>query len=1374
MRKAVKSLLVLAVSAIALSDARAQGEPGFRVVVHAENPISSLPRGTVAEMFVDRVKRWDGGGRVEPVDQTDSRVRTDFTAAVLGRSVTSVRSYWQRQIFSGLGEPPVEVDGDRAVLDFVRTRRGAIGYVSPRARLDPGVRTVQITGELASDRGSIPGSSAGRAAGQPQEPAPVVVVDPRAPGILYVGSSNQGLLRSADGGETWSRVRQDLPNHEISDLAVDPIHPQIIYAGTRKGLYRSTDGGESFGFVDRIPLGVVRVAVDPHDPATLYVLAGHLLVPQDRSLWQSRDRGESFVALGPPRVSVLAFDAAGVGLYVVAGKAMWWSEDGQEWYRHGEIGYEVHDLVTDPSDPRRLYAATRSGVTRSLDSGATWQLVGRSQHVHRVLVAPPALLALGEQAIFRSLDGGDTWKSVAEVAARTIARDPHDPARLLIAGPDRFAVSSDHGASWQSRALPFPATPQVPLSRRAAKPPRPASPLPLILNLGPDDDHVAAIAVDPRNLETVYAASQHGVWKSLDAGDSWSFAGVGLELTDVHALAIDRENPGVLYAGTHGAGVWKSTDGGGDWRPARRGLADLTIHGLAIDSHNAQILYAGTRAGLSISRDGAGSWQMFEQPVPGAKADRQDGEPWMAPVRALAFEPRHGLEVTAGTEQGSFYEGNVTTLTAERLPGRIAVRKSRIQAGCRVLRRLGRHRPKPDECFDHYGIQPTGLPIRDLVFPEASSDAAYAATLFGLWRRPAGGRSWKRLRRGANVAAIAVDPRSGKNLFIGTTEGLRRSTDGGIQWRSTQVGEPVYSLAIDATGTSIYAGLGGGQLAILRDVGLRDGSLLGALVRLPRRFSIRPQGGTPDAAQQPRPAPPPATATKPIPGVPGAWRRLLATPVTRYRLRAQLATELLEREPKQPIAAPTAAPTRFDRVREILADCLSELRKLDGSIREVAFSPDGRWLATFHLMDDGSEVHSELRLHDLGVLRPSPTGLRPGLVHWHALHDLAREPAHLRPVWVLPDPGPMLAWSANGRYLATHAGLDRIQVWSTPARNPIELTAPRVPPARAFELELPVGLGVAALRDDGRAMAITGHGGFLSWVVHAHGPLSVTSLRGPAEAGATAELPDDQARRRRRLVLTRDQKWLLSFDPHGKARAWMVAPDDPAAEPEDAAAELFHDAGTPFDEVVASGDGRWLAGRTRDQVLLWRLTSEGPADVPEVLVEGDSGRGFGFLFSPDHRWLAVHGGGELRLWDVGGDRHPGGGPMERLRSVLRLAHDGELPTFSPDGRHFMIRDLETAQIWDLSHPTIPMHLEGIPRAAGWAMLSQPLEQWSKWSTKSSSANSRNRRWFALAEGIDVFLWDLAEPTPRAMIGRAGRFGPVGLHADEGPLSSDAN
>ncbi len=439
MRKLATSLLLLMLSAIALSEAQAQEERGFRVVVHAENPTPSLSRERVSKMFLKGLARWESGERVTPVDQLHGRVRASFTVAVMGRSTAAIRSFWQRQIFSGKGAPPPELDGDRAVLEFVSANLGGIGYVSHEAVLGPGVRVLEISGNMPVYEVDRYPEKTSEQPPEAEPIAPVVLIDPRAPGLLYLSSPNRGLLRSSDDGETWSGVRQDALSREITGLIVDPSDPKIVVAGSRKGLYRSTDGGKNFDFVDDVPREVIRIAIDPQDPATVYVLARSLTRFKERSLWQSRDRGESYVEIRS-RVSAFAFDATGTGLYVVADKALLWSEDGQTWYRHGTIGFEVTDLATDPSDPRRLYAATPYGVVRSLDSGAQWQSVGPSQRIHRVVVAPPALLALGENAIFRSLDEGDTWERVAEVEARAIVRDPHNPDRLVVGCAGRRAA----------------------------------------------------------------------------------------------------------------------------------------------------------------------------------------------------------------------------------------------------------------------------------------------------------------------------------------------------------------------------------------------------------------------------------------------------------------------------------------------------------------------------------------------------------------------------------------------------------------------------------------------------------------------------------------------------------------------------------------------------------------------------------------------------------------------------------------------------------------------------------------------------------------------------------------------------------------------
>jgi ABC-type phosphate transport system substrate-binding protein len=108
----------------------------FRVIVSARNPIESAPRDFVADAFLKRVSRWDDGEEVRPADlRPESPTRRAFSERVLKRSVAAVRNYWQQRIFSGRELPPPVLESEEAVVSYVATHRGAIGYVSPSARL---------------------------------------------------------------------------------------------------------------------------------------------------------------------------------------------------------------------------------------------------------------------------------------------------------------------------------------------------------------------------------------------------------------------------------------------------------------------------------------------------------------------------------------------------------------------------------------------------------------------------------------------------------------------------------------------------------------------------------------------------------------------------------------------------------------------------------------------------------------------------------------------------------------------------------------------------------------------------------------------------------------------------------------------------------------------------------------------------------------------------------------------------------------------------------------------------------------------------------------------------------------------------------------
>jgi len=117
---------------------------GFRLVVNEANPVTTLKREDLGRIFLKKTTKWEHGMTIQPVDQASgARVRARFSEEMHGRSASAIVSYWQQQIFSGRGVPPVEKQSDAEVVEYVRSHPGAIGYVTPGAATG-GVRVVEI------------------------------------------------------------------------------------------------------------------------------------------------------------------------------------------------------------------------------------------------------------------------------------------------------------------------------------------------------------------------------------------------------------------------------------------------------------------------------------------------------------------------------------------------------------------------------------------------------------------------------------------------------------------------------------------------------------------------------------------------------------------------------------------------------------------------------------------------------------------------------------------------------------------------------------------------------------------------------------------------------------------------------------------------------------------------------------------------------------------------------------------------------------------------------------------------------------------------------------------------------------------------------
>lgn len=112
-------------------DLQSQELPKFRIIVNTENPITSISRSKLRNIYLKKIRLWENGKGIMPVDQKESsQIRQLFCKKVLGRSIPSIRAYWQRKIFMGRGVPPLEKDSDEEILKYIQNHPSAIGYVT--------------------------------------------------------------------------------------------------------------------------------------------------------------------------------------------------------------------------------------------------------------------------------------------------------------------------------------------------------------------------------------------------------------------------------------------------------------------------------------------------------------------------------------------------------------------------------------------------------------------------------------------------------------------------------------------------------------------------------------------------------------------------------------------------------------------------------------------------------------------------------------------------------------------------------------------------------------------------------------------------------------------------------------------------------------------------------------------------------------------------------------------------------------------------------------------------------------------------------------------------------------------------------------------
>lgn len=341
--------------------------------------------------------------------------------------------------------------------------------------------------------------------------------------IIYVGTE-QGMfvVRSPDDGP-WEVAEKALETWAVPELAVSPDGPNKVFAGTRgDGVWLSEDFGASWrkpAYAKNGPGKVCCVTIDPHNPRRIY--AGcepiDIFVSEDEGAnWQRLDGVWEipFVATVPypvpsvePHVRDIAVDPANENVIYAAlqvGYIIKSEDRGKTWrLLNKDLDCDVHTIVIDPSDPRRLIIATGG-------------------HDSRAGKAPGRALYLSE-------DAGESWTPAAmnftQEYSVPLALDPRNPKHVY------SAVASGQPPRWRGR--PGGAESALILSDDGGQNWRPVT-------AGIESEKFPeAIAVDDAPGDRVYAACRNGdFYISHDGGDSWESLGLELNVADLSSVTI--------------------------------------------------------------------------------------------------------------------------------------------------------------------------------------------------------------------------------------------------------------------------------------------------------------------------------------------------------------------------------------------------------------------------------------------------------------------------------------------------------------------------------------------------------------------------------------------------------------------------------------------------------------------------------------------------------------------------------------------------------------------------------------------------------------------------------------------------------------------
>jgi photosystem II stability/assembly factor-like uncharacterized protein len=491
-----------------------------------------------------------------------------------------------------------------------------------------------------------------------------------AMGHLWGPNTWRGIYKTIDGGKTWRKVLYVNEDTGFADLAMDPSDSLTLYAaayehrrlpyyfssgGPGSGLYKTTDGGETWTkLTDGLPQGVMgRIGIDVSrsNPQVVYALIEH----EDGGIWRSEDRGISWkrtcdnetyerVNFRPFYYSQIRVDPSDDKVVYVFSGGSFVSKDMGKTFRaiSGGTHSDHHALWIDPSNPLHLIDGNDGGIDITYDGGRNWNDI---QHMALAEVYQIGFDMRKPYYVYCGLQDNGSWGGPsASLDTAGITNDDW----YTISGGDGFYVQADPTdpniiyTNYQMNGLS-----RFDMRINKGKTVRPQASLqepPYRFNWN------SPIYISPHDPKTVYTGGNY-LFKTTNGGHSWEIISPDLSTNDpnkqkdsggpitmdntgaeIHCTIITiAESPvekGVIWCGTDDGNVQLTRDGGKTWKNVVKRIKGLPpqtwcsrIEASHFEAGTAYVAFDGHRSDdygtyLYKTRDYGQSWESIKGNLP--------------------------------------------------------------------------------------------------------------------------------------------------------------------------------------------------------------------------------------------------------------------------------------------------------------------------------------------------------------------------------------------------------------------------------------------------------------------------------------------------------------------------------------------------------------------------------------------------------------------------------------------------------------------------------------------------------------------------------------------------------------------------------------